>query len=52
MWPMEECGERILVNIGMEMAERCVKFLFYGMRNLVLEEVSETAIAYLNKKEI
>ena len=39
-------------NIGTEMAERCVKFLFYGMRNLVLEEVSETAIAYLNKKEI
>lgn len=36
----------------MEMAERCVKFLFYGMRNRVLEEVLEMATAHLNKKEI
>lgn len=34
------------------MADRCVKFLFYGMRNLVLEELLEMTTAHLNKKEI
>lgn len=34
------------------MAERNSKFLFYGIWNLMLEKLSEMAIATLNRKEM
>lgn len=56
MCSMEECGKMVPVkefrDLGTGMAERSVKCLFYGTRNLTLEELSEMVTSNLNKKEM